>query len=492
VEADHSLKQNRDFTSHSTFRQSLSPVVIYATLGAGWAGFAHWVAPPIIAAAYEGRSLWILNEVFQGRRPHPIEYYFNLWNAFAGAILLAGVLHLAIVLLIVNIGRHRKREGLLLDAGRAGSRASVVLIVLSAGFLALTVLIGPRADYSTFLEEWDAVLSGLNPWWLQEAPGVPLNAYGPLFNVLALLAWVNALAPKLIFAFAYLAYVIWLIRGYGARRRPVDLSWPVAILWLMNPFPWVEIACWGNFDVLVALACVAAVHGRVRDKDILSGICLALGILLKYLPIVLLPFLVFDQRRFRIRLFSSCSVLVTLGLGISVVVWGTSTFQPLKFAAMRESGGSIFALLRGDSSPLWLVWDSPNVDWLALPCLSAAGLSIFAWCVIRRTGPALSAVLAVLVTLLFYQFVLIRYQMVLFCLISYWALSEWEQLKRHSFLTTLLIGYFGWLASLDLINWFNVYYLVMDLITIALGFVLLARLIQFSFTPAVLPKPVIQ
>jgi len=251
-------------------------------------------------------------------------------------------------------------------------------------------------------------------------------------------------------------------------------------LWLLNPLPWVEIAYWGNFDVLVGVTCAAAVHCRLRDKDVISGIWLASGILLKYLPIVLLPFLMLDQRRVRLRLFGSCSFFVILGLAISVLMWGASTFQPLKFAVMRNSAGSIFAFLRGDSSPLWLVWNSPNVDWLALPCLSAAGLGVFAWCVIRRTGPALSAVLAVLVTLLFYQFALVRYQMILFCLISYWAFSEWERLRRHTFFTTLLVSYFGWLAFLDL-NYFM--YLDRWLITIALGFALLGGLIQFSLRP---------
>jgi hypothetical protein len=71
--------------------------------------------------------------------------------------------------------------------------------------------------------------------------------------------------------------------------------------------------------------------------------------------------------------------------------------------------------------------------------------------------------------------------MVLFCLISYWALTEWEQLKKHTFLTAFLVGYFGWLAFYDL---FFVYYAIGDLTTIALGFVLLAGLIQFSLRPA--------
>jgi len=72
------MKQNRGVTSHPMIRRSLFILAIYATLGAGWAGFTPWVVPPIIALAYQGRSLWILNRIFEGRAPHPVEHYFDL------------------------------------------------------------------------------------------------------------------------------------------------------------------------------------------------------------------------------------------------------------------------------------------------------------------------------------------------------------------------------------------------------------------------------
>ena len=94
-----------------------------------------------------------------------------------------------------------------------------------------------------------------------------------------------------------------------------------------------------------------------------------------------------------------------------------------------------------------------SLDWLEKPFLVTAGLGVFAWCVLRRTGPALSAALAVLVTLLFYRVGFINYQMVLLFLISYWAVSEWQQLVEHSVLAASLAGYFGLLALFDLIHW---------------------------------------
>src|SRR5262249_50877411 len=154
------------------------------------------------------------------------------------AALLAAVLHLVIVLFIFRIDRkHRNRFS---DAARPYSHVNAVLVVFSAAFLALTVLSGSRGDYEGYLHEWMAVLGGYDPWESDARVGTWVNAYGPLFNMLALLVWVNPLANKLLFAFSYLVFVIWLIKDFAP---PADslLSWPWVGLWLVNPYPWEQI-----------------------------------------------------------------------------------------------------------------------------------------------------------------------------------------------------------------------------------------------------------
>jgi hypothetical protein len=426
-----------------------SIVVLYAALGAGWVGVSRGLVPPIIAGAFEGRSLSVLNRFFRGRTPHPVEHYLAIWNVFSEAVLIAGALHLAIVLVVGRlVRRHHAAEAR--DVGGINVRSGRLLIAFAMAFLVVTVLSGPRHDYVADLEIWDAVLRGDDPWWLVAGGRIPLNAYGPLFNALAGLAWVNPMAPKLLFAFSYLAFVIWLVEDAGVRRGVVGLPRFGLAAWLLNPFPWVEIAWFGHFDILVAVACVAAVHGRARGRDVFSGVSLAAGILLKYLPLVILPFLAFDRRRFRARLFLAAVLPVVLGLGCSVLFWGPSTIRPLRFAAIRGSLLlSIFRFLRGTHSPLHLLWDAPDVDFLALPCLALAGASVFAWCWWRRVDPATSALLAVLTTLLFYRVGFIQYQMVPFVLGSYWALSPWGPSARDRFLAVSAGIYFGWLALFD-------------------------------------------
>ncbi len=432
--------------------------------------------------------------------------FWTVWAEFTipglgRPTVIAATLHFAIVFFIGAI--NRKHLGDPGGAARASTYTNIVLVVFSAAFLAFTMLSRVRGDYWSYLQEWHEVLRGNNPW----APNLDFNAYGPLFNVMAPLLWLTPLAPKLLFAFAYVLFVIWLIADFGAGRKLVVLSWPVIVFWLVNPFPWVEIAYYGQLDVLMAFACVVAIHSQVRGKDIFSGVCLAIGVLLKYLPIVILPFLLFDEHRFRFRSFICCVVVVVSGLFISVLVWGSSTFSPLVFAATRPSFNSIYAVLSTASSPLRRSGEiirppqppnpdfspgSPNLAWLEKPLGLTAGLGVFMWCMVRQIGPALSGPLAALVTLLFYREGFINYQMMLFFLLSYWAVSEWERLKTHSILAPLLVSYFTFLAIVDIaivfgLEGYSDYSLAVVFFKFLLGCALLAGLIQFSARKPLLP-----
>ncbi len=413
-------------------------VSLYGALAATWLALAHWAVPPIVDAAYHGRSLEPLNRVFRARQPHPLDHYFHLWDDFAAAVLIAGALHLAFVLLVRRLDRH-------IEASRETARASQLLIAFAAAFLAVTLLSGPRHDYVADLEIWTVVLRGGDPWWIIPEKGVPLHAYGPLFNALAIPAALNPLLPKLLFAFAYLATVAWLVKGVGPRRGLVGLPWAGRVAWLANPYVWVEIAYFGHWDIVVAVACVAAVHERSRGRDPRAGGWLAAGILLKYLPVVIGPFLAVEGRRVRWRLVLTSTLATAAGLALSWVVWGPSTFRAVAYGAGRPSTLlSVFRFLRGAYSPLRAL----NADFLALPCLALAGVATFAWCWIRRVGPAAGSLLGVMATLLFYRVGFPQYQVVPLMLASYWVAAE-RRPGRDRFLVVALGLYFGWLAVFD-------------------------------------------
>ena len=217
------------------------------------------------------------------------------------------------------------------------------------------------------------------------------------------------------------------------------------------PYSWVEIANFGHFDVLVGLLCAAAVEARIRDRDVLSGVCLGLGVLLKFLPIVLVPFLILDRGRPRYRLLIAAAVTVCLGLGASLLIWGPATFRPMIFAAGRSSHHlSIYRFLKGSYSPLRWIDVHEDLD-QAAPLFILSAL-LWMWQSVRKRliEPAPAAVLAVLVMLMFYQVGFAQYHMVLFVLASYWILSARRAIRGEILLWIALSGYFGWLSYFDL------------------------------------------
>jgi hypothetical protein len=197
-------------------------VTLYAVLALGWLVFARLVVRPLLISAQPGRAI-------SGLKPY-IQYPPALflpqdilarWRDFSGAVLIALFLHLNIALVLRQYDL-RGAAGRSSMEVRAGRRASLVLLILSLGFLAVTVVSGPRHDYYFYLQIWYEVRQGHNPWFLvPPTSGMPvLNAYGPLFNLFAGLAWLNPIAPKLLFAYGYVLFSVVQVKTHG---RPSDV-----------------------------------------------------------------------------------------------------------------------------------------------------------------------------------------------------------------------------------------------------------------------------
>ena len=76
---------------------------------------------------------------------------------------------------------------------------------------------------------------------------------------------------------------------------------------------------------------------------------------------------------------------------------------------------------------------------------------LWVWDLVRRLRiePTPAAVLAVLITLMFYQVGFAQYQMVLFVLASYWMISSWGATRETIPIWIALACYFGWLSAFD-------------------------------------------
>ena len=420
----------------------------YLLGGSAWLVFARNVVPSLVAAAHEGRSLPLLNAHLGPRLP--LEYYLERWIVASNAVLLAGLVHVCVLLVLVWL--HARRANRSPDAEtRPRLRTNRTLLGFSLAFLVVTALSGVRHDYFVHVEIWESVLQGANPWLVEPGQSGPVNAYGPLFNALAVLVPINELAPKLLLATAYLLFVIWLVKIVGPRHGRRSLTRVAVLAWIVNPLPWMEVAYNGHFDILVGLLCVAAIQARRRGADVWSGAMLGLGALLKFLPVVILPFLAVERRRIRFSLILATVATMAAGAVVSVLLWGSSVVSALSYTVVRRSDLlSIFRFLRGEWSPLRPFMDAATVDAMAAPVLAVAGLLVFAWSWRRSVDPAKGAVLAVLTTVMFYHVGYVQYRFVLFVLVSYWCWTRQTNDRANDrFLSLVTAVYFGSLALFD-------------------------------------------
>jgi hypothetical protein len=422
-----------------TLRPSTQVVTVYAAIVAVGAALAFGVAPETIASAYRGRSLPILNWALQSHRSLPLGHYLEVWRGLAIASLIAVVLHLGTVLVIMRLGRRDP------SSERPVNRLAtdVVLIAFSALFLLTTVITGADGDYYAYGEEWRSILDGHNPWQMITRP---FNAYGPLFNLMAITTPLSPLVNKLLFSFSYILFVIWLTKWPKQNSNSnIPRSLIIGSL-ILSPYSWTQLSWLGYFDILVGVACVASLYSLSQRKEGLAGAFLALGILLKFMPIVIFPFLAFSGRRFNWRLVGVCLALVALGFLAGFLVWGASEFTPLRFVATRSPRLSIYAVLNSDYSAQQF---NIRLNWLERFLSISSIFAIFTLYMMSLIDLTLSCTLAILVTLLFSKLGYANYQIVVLCMVSYWMVVVSKNSRRLVLFAGFLICYFVYMAIKD-------------------------------------------
>lgn len=211
---------------------------------------------------------------------------------------------------------------------------ALLLMAVSAGIRAVVAAALPVGAWSADLNSWllvgQLLHQGLNPYnqttllnwppaWMQILAGLEY------FSVHAHLPLVRVIQGFLIAGECALTGVTYLmLRGWGVGRPGLI----VLVGLVLNPVAIILTAIHGNFDVLVGL-CVVLFLGAMarwhRSGDpadwLLACLFLGLGILLKTVPVVLIPLLVLGWRRLspRFAVIGAALVLGPIALGLSVI-----------------------------------------------------------------------------------------------------------------------------------------------------------------------------
>lgn len=214
---------------------------------------------------------------------------------------------------------------------------------------------GVRHDYFLYLKEWRLAFSDQEIWMS--------NTYGPVHMLLAYLTYFGPLGPKIFICASFATMetiLLW-------RLQKVFRDDPKLILIHLLIIPLNGLIIFSGFwyglnDLLVASFIMAAIMARFDRKFILVGILIGLAALIKFYPILFLPFLMFDERCIRLRPLVSALLLFAAGIGLSWLILGNSTISAWVTGSARPAKLlSVLASLRVHS---WLVGGKSVVKWL--------------------------------------------------------------------------------------------------------------------------------
>ena len=187
---------------------------------------------------------------------------------------------------------------------------------------------GIQHDYRSYIGQWRLLMDGADPWSTD-------NTYGPIHTLIGYLLFWHTLAPKSLIVMtlliANIALAVELFRARGVA--------PVQIVYLLAIPTNVLIVgvgvIYGLNDALVAALVVAAVLFRHRLHYITAGSLLGLAALIKFYPILLLPFFALEKERLRWSVMTSGIATFCIGLFACVAIWGLGPIGAMFFGSRR-------------------------------------------------------------------------------------------------------------------------------------------------------------
>jgi len=309
------------------------------------------------------------------------------------------------------------------------------------------IRLGAQHDYPAHIEFWKQVLRGDNPWLGLDGKPTFKNTYPPLWQPLALVYKIHWILPKLLYVWLWAGMSYWLT-AYAAENRNSTkwLPWAIGGFMFLNPHFWIEGPMFGHFDVITGLFCLMAAHSINKKNEVKAGIALSLGLLIKLLPVVAVPFLVLKNKKINWKLLKGFSGVTFLGYGLAFLMWGKSVIAPFLFTGVSTHYHSIYtSVLYATDGRIDLTSYSNYLLLLALTIIF-----IINW---FNKIDALTLFVTILVCVMtFFKNGGIQYYDSLFFVIPYWLVARGDGLRSKPLSVYLACIY---LALVSLLNIFH-------------------------------------
>lgn len=213
----------------------------------------------------------------------------------------------------------------------------MALLLYAVAVLAVAIFTGVRHDYGSYIIQWELSNSGGDPW---SDSLVSKNAYGPAHVLIGYFATIHPLLPKLLMALTNVGVLYIILQAYRQAKQNIPMRDSLLIACAYFVFPLVTITSlvYGINDSVVAWLLALAYVARAKTAFVLSGVLIGVAALLKFYPILFLPFFMLDAKRgMYVRGLVAGLATLVVGMVLSYLAWGDSVLAPLLFGSEREA-----------------------------------------------------------------------------------------------------------------------------------------------------------
>ena len=364
---------------------------------------------------------------------------------------------------------------------------SFLLAMIGAILLGLsfTAMDSPRHDYEVYIDLWQTIVDGNDPW------SHPKNSYGPTYNLIAWIYAIHPSAPRVLFALMWFGVAINMASFIRENQDVPSLhKYGLYLFLLFNPLFWAFVIIFPTNDIFMAFFIVLAIMFFHSGRESISAGAMAIAVAVKFIPIVMVPFFILSRYRIRWQYTISFILSTSLLFGISFLRWGENIFYPFLRGYGRQSKIlSIFRFLRGEYSPLALLTDDPNVDRLSIPFALLALVLLFGLYFFFDLDKSLSSIIAFVLLLTLYNVGHHQFHITSTLLLIWWLNQNYKQVAAlRPQLIYSMGGYMSWIAFASLTYVITRHYSLvpswrelLGLPTFLISVWLLLDLIRFAF-----------
>jgi len=225
------------------------------------------------------------------------------------------------------------------DSDFPTARCALLIYVATCLFaIFVTLRSGAIHDYEAYLQQWQNILSGADPWaqtYLGNA--LPPNAYGPIHVFMAGSLAIDELTAKIVMAgLTLLAPFLFLAAPLpkGDRPRAFVLA---LLLYTCAPIVSITVFCFGINDGFVGILILCACALQSRERLGWAGVAIGIAALLKFYPLLFAPlFAVSRSGVARVRPILTAGLTFAVGMALAWFYWGPSAFNPLLYGEARS------------------------------------------------------------------------------------------------------------------------------------------------------------